>query len=117
MHALPASLDGKPFAFVGLWDAWKGHEHEGVYSFVRFAREASRPSAKNSNATLVVARKRRTLSPEARARIAAAQKKRWAAQKKTAKKTALFDEGALRRSRDIRQISSMSGSASRACSH
>jgi hypothetical protein len=31
------------------------------------------------------ARKRRTLSPEARERIAAAQKKRWAALKKTAK--------------------------------
>ena len=31
-------------------------------------------------------RKRRHLSPEARARIAAAQKKRWAAQKKAAKK-------------------------------
>jgi hypothetical protein len=29
-------------------------------------------------------RKKRTLSPEARARIAAAQKKRWAAQKKAA---------------------------------
>jgi len=29
--------------------------------------------------------KKRLLSPEARARIAAAQKKRWAAQKKTAK--------------------------------
>jgi hypothetical protein len=33
-------------------------------------------------------RKRRQLSAEARARIAAAQKKRWAAQKKAAKKQA-----------------------------
>ena len=32
--------------------------------------------------------KKRTLSPEARARIAAAQRKRWAAQKKAAKKAA-----------------------------
>lgn len=31
---------------------------------------------------------RRTLSPEAKAKIAAAQKKRWAVQKKTNKKTA-----------------------------
>jgi len=33
-------------------------------------------------------RKKRTLSPEARARIAAAQKRRWAKQKGTAKKAA-----------------------------
>lgn len=33
-------------------------------------------------------RKRRTLSPEARARIAAAQKRRWAKQKAAAKKSA-----------------------------
>jgi len=43
---------------------------------------------KNLSAAPVVIRKRRELSAEARAKIAAAQRKRWAAQRKAAKKTA-----------------------------
>ena len=51
------------------------------------AKRLGRPP-KTSNAAPVSNRKGRILSPEARAKIAAAQKKRWAAQKKSAKKTA-----------------------------
>lgn len=41
--------------------------------------------AGQNGATAVITRKRRVLSPEARERIADAQKKRWATQNRTAK--------------------------------
>jgi hypothetical protein len=45
-------------------------------------------SGRDSTIQPKLARKKRTLSPEARARIAAAQKRRWAKQKSAAKKSA-----------------------------
>jgi hypothetical protein len=46
------------------------------------AKQRGRPSA--STSTSETTRKRRVLSPEAREKIAAAQRKRWAKQKKSA---------------------------------
>ena len=56
------------------------------------AAKATKPASKTETASSAsrrsAARKKRALSPEARARIAAAQKKRWAKQKRAAKKEA-----------------------------
>jgi hypothetical protein len=49
------------------------------------ASGASVASPKTSKAKSKPTKKKRTLSPEARARIADAQRKRWAAQRKAAK--------------------------------
>ncbi len=48
----------------------------------------SAPQAVSSTPAAGGQKKRRTMSPEARERIAAAQRKRWAASKKAAKKAA-----------------------------
>lgn len=46
-------------------------------------RSYSAPSASTSSVDVSTGRRKRNLSPEARERIAAAQKKRWAAYRKT----------------------------------
>jgi hypothetical protein len=51
------------------------------------AKRRGRP-AKSTTPVPVSVHKKRTMSAEARARIAAAQKKRWTAHRKAAKKTA-----------------------------
>jgi hypothetical protein len=49
---------------------------------------AEKPVPVQASSTSGTQKKRRTMSPEARERIAAAQRKRWAASKKAAKKAA-----------------------------